>query len=43
MYVFTCCVCTKSFHEKSTCRLAYVKWTNFGAKNKIFYGTCFVF
>jgi hypothetical protein len=25
MYVFTCYVCTKSFHKKTTCRLAYVK------------------
>jgi hypothetical protein len=34
-YAFTCYVCTKSFHEKPTCRLAYKK-TNFGAKNKTF-------
>jgi hypothetical protein len=39
-YVFTCCVCTKSFHDKSTCRLAYVKKKNFGAKNKTFYVQC---
>jgi hypothetical protein len=42
-YVSPYCVCTKSFHEKSTYRLAYVRKINFGAKNKIFYGTCFVF
>jgi hypothetical protein len=42
-YAFTCCVCTKWFHKKLTCRLAYVRKTNFGAKNKTFYGTCFVF
>jgi hypothetical protein len=34
MYVFTCYVCTKSFYEKPTCHLAYVKKTNFDAKKK---------
>jgi hypothetical protein len=29
-------------HKKSTCCLGYIKKINFGAKNKIFYGTCFV-
>jgi hypothetical protein len=43
MYVFTCYVCTKSFYEKLTCHLAYVKKTNFDAKKKILYHTCFVF
>jgi hypothetical protein len=42
-YVSTCCVCIKSFYEKSTYRLAYVKKTNFGAKNKTFYDKCFFF
>jgi hypothetical protein len=40
-YMFTCYVHTKSFHEKSTCRLACAKNKN-GAKNKAFYGTCFI-
>jgi hypothetical protein len=42
-YVFTCCVCTKSFYEKTTCHLAYVKKLNFDAKKKTLYHTCFVF
>jgi hypothetical protein len=42
-YVFTCCVCTKSFYEKPTCHLTYVKKTNFDAKKKTLYYTCFVF
>jgi hypothetical protein len=41
-YIFTCYVCPKSFHEKST-RLACVKKTKIGARNKAFYETCFIF
>jgi hypothetical protein len=36
-------MCAKSFHEKLTCRLAYVKKINFVAKNKTFHGTCLSF
>jgi hypothetical protein len=43
MYIFTCYVCTKLFHEKPTCHLAYVKKKKFGAKNKTFYDIYFVF
>jgi hypothetical protein len=35
-YVFTCCMCTKSFHEKSACRLVYVKKIYFDAKKRYF-------
>jgi hypothetical protein len=42
-YIFTCCVCTKSFYEKPTCHLAYVKKINFDAKKKTLYHICFVF
>jgi hypothetical protein len=42
-YVFTYYVCTKLFYEKPTCHLAYVKKTNFDAKKKILYHTCFIF
>jgi hypothetical protein len=35
-YVFTCCVCTKSFHEKLTCCLAYVKGQILVLKTKYF-------
>jgi hypothetical protein len=37
------CMCIKSFYEKSTCRLAYVKKMKFGVKNKAWYETCFIF
>jgi hypothetical protein len=35
-YVFTYYVCTKSLHEKTTYRLAYVKKIKFGAKIRYF-------
>jgi hypothetical protein len=43
MYVFTCCMCTKLFYKKPTCRLTYVKKINFDANKKTFYGIYFVF
>jgi hypothetical protein len=43
VYISTCYVCTKSFHEKPTCHLSCVKKREFGAKNKAFYKTCFIF
>jgi ribosomal protein S21 len=33
-YVLTCCMCTKSFYEKPTYHLVYVKKTNFDGKKR---------
>jgi hypothetical protein len=42
MYIFTCYVRTKSFHEISTCHLSCVRKTKFCVKNKVFCETYFV-
>jgi hypothetical protein len=43
MYIFTCYVPTKLFHEKSTCRVVYVKKTKSDDENKAFRKINFAF
>jgi hypothetical protein len=43
MYIFTCYILTKSFHEKSTCCVACVQKIKLGAENKAFHKINFLF
>jgi hypothetical protein len=43
MYIFMCYMPTKSLHDKSIYHVACVKKIKFGAKNKTFHITIFIF